>query len=159
MKKKKVSKNIIEREGGEIKLFFFIIIVCFVFVIDRYTKLLSNFISGCFILCIRQSINYGAAFNLFSVFGWTRVLLILIALIVLFFTAFLYFRTKEFNYFYIGLVLLFAGTLSNLFDRIYFGYVTDFLTFSFIPFPAFNIADISNLIGVIILIVFLLKKK
>ncbi|UZE94228.1 MAG: signal peptidase II [Candidatus Pacearchaeota archaeon] len=152
------KKKVMEKGGGEKKLFLFLITVFFIFALDRYTKLLSQFVSGCFIFCIKQSVNYGAAFSLLSGFEWTRILLIIVALLVLFFTAFFYFQDKNFNYFHIGLILLFAGTLSNLFDRIYFGYVTDFLTLSFIPIPAFNLADVSNVIGVVILIWTLIKK-
>ena len=151
-KTKENKKKLAKLENlGELKLFFFIILTSFVFVLDRYTKLLSKFWKGCFIFCIDYSTNYGAAFNLLNGFGWTRAFLIFIAIGVLFFTAFFYFKSKDFNYFYIGLILLFAGTLANLFDRIYFGYVIDWITFNF-PFPAFNLADASNLTGVIILI-------
>lgn len=141
-----------KEDWSEKKSFFFMAMVCAVFVIDRYTKLLSSLVEGCFVFCIKRSVNYGAAFSLLSDFAWVRVLLITIAVLVLFFTAFFYFQNKKFGHFYVGLTLLFAGTLSNLFDRVFYGYVVDFLTFSFLPVQAFNLADISNLVGVIILI-------
>ncbi len=39
------------------------------------------------------------------------------------------------------LVILGAGAVGNTIDRIIFGYVTDFLRFTLIDFPTFNIAD------------------
>ena len=47
----------------------------------------------------------------------------------------------------LGLVL--GGTVGNLIDRIYLGYVTDFIAVSI--WPAFNIADSAIVVGVIIL--------
>jgi signal peptidase II len=41
----------------------------------------------------------------------------------------------------IGTGLLLGGALGNLFDRFSMGQVTDFLQFTFIDFPIFNIAD------------------
>ncbi|MBA7678182.1 Lipoprotein signal peptidase [subsurface metagenome] len=46
----------------------------------------------------------------------------------------------------LGLVL--GGTVGNIIDRLRFGYVTDFIDFGF--WPAFNVADSSVVIGVII---------
>ncbi len=153
------SKKIKTKNNNVNKFFFFIAIVCFIFILDRYTKYLSSFIQACFIFCIKQSINYGAAFSLLNNFGWTRILLITIAVFVMFFAAFFYFQNKKFTLIDFGLSLLFAGTLSNVFDRIYYGYVIDFIGFAFWPaFPAFNLADIANLVGVIILIWAIIKK-
>ena len=39
------------------------------------------------------------------------------------------------------LVFLFAGAVGNTIDRLFLGYVTDFLYFELINFPIFNIAD------------------
>jgi len=48
----------------------------------------------------------------------------------------------------LGLVL--GGTIGNLIDRLRLGCVTDFIDFGF--WPAFNVADSSTVVGVIILI-------
>ena len=52
------------------------------------------------------------------------------------------------------LVVLTAGAVGNLIDRILYGYVIDFLYVRFIEFPVFNIADICVTLSVIALIVF-----
>ncbi len=52
-----------------------------------------------------------------------------------------------------GLVL--GGTVGNLIDRFRFGYVTDFIDFSY--WPAFNIADSAVTVGVILFALLLLR--
>jgi signal peptidase II len=49
-----------------------------------------------------------------------------------------------------------AGAIGNLVDRITLGLVTDFLAFSFVDFPVFNVADIGIVTGVGILVLWLL---
>jgi signal peptidase II len=58
---------------------------------------------------------------------------------------------------YWGLIFLFAGTVGNLLNRIFLGYVIDFLDLP--NFPTFNFADIFINIGVGLLIIYLLRKK
>lgn len=48
---------------------------------------------------------------------------------------------------------LLAGALGNLFDRFMRGRVTDFLEFSFIQFPVFNVADVLIDTGIGLLII------
>ena len=40
------------------------------------------------------------------------------------------------------LIFFIAGALGNLFDRVVYKYVIDFLYFKLIDFPIFNVADI-----------------
>ena len=50
----------------------------------------------------------------------------------------------------ISLVLILTGGISNLFDRIFRGYVIDFIDTNLLNFPSFNIADISIVIGIVV---------
>lgn len=49
--------------------------------------------------------------------------------------------------------LLIGGSLSNLFDRIRLGYVTDFIDINWAIFRVFNLADAFIVVGVVILVV------
>lgn len=51
----------------------------------------------------------------------------------------------------VALGLLLAGGLGNLYDRVVYGYVVDFITPLFIEFPTFNVADIGVTCGVVLL--------
>lgn len=138
------------------KKILFFVLVFLITTIDRLSK--AFFVKqSCFLIfCIKPSINFGASFGLFNGFNW---LLVLIALVVLGLIVYFFFisRKKIDNLAQVALICLFAGTLGNLLDRIFFGYVFDWLTFSFVNFPAFNLADLSNLVGVILLAIFLFK--
>ena len=52
--------------------------------------------------------------------------------------------------------LLIAGAAGNFIDRISNGYVVDFIYFSIINFPVFNVADIYVTVGIVLLIILLL---
>ena len=137
------------------------IISLIVIIIDRILKVL---VTNNFVLNVRNKIidgffyitnchNEGAAFSLFSC---NVLFLIFITLIVLF----LIYRTinKE-NVNKIGVLaygLLLGGILGNLYDRIFYGYVIDYLDFVIFKFnfAIFNLADAAIVIGAILLIVF-----
>lgn len=54
------------------------------------------------------------------------------------------------------LVVIAAGALGNMIDRIRFNYVVDFFYFSLINFPVFNVADIYVTVGTAVLIIMIL---
>ncbi len=101
--------------------------------------------------------NTGAAFGLFR--GFTFVLTIISfvgAIFILVYNFYFYRRYPLLNnrLSRIALGLILGGTVGNLIDRLRFGYVTDFIDFQY--WPAFNVADSSVTIGVIIFICSLL---
>ncbi len=57
----------------------------------------------------------------------------------------------------ISLSFILAGALGNLIDRLFLGYVIDFLDFRI--WPVFNVADSAITVGAILLGYSILKKK
>lgn len=66
------------------------------------------------------------------------------------------------NRYYLSLVItggvLFSGAVGNFIDRLRCGYVVDFIYFSLIDFPVFNIADIYVVCGGIALVLLVIFK-
>ena len=63
---------------------------------------------------------------------------------------------RRYKLFTIPAVMIIAGAIGNLIDRILYGYVIDFLYFKLIDFPIFNFADCCVVVGAILLLVFFL---
>ena len=97
--------------------------------------------------------NYGAAFSFLSdAGGWQRWFFVIFSIIVVFFISYILIKDKESEYISYSLVL--GGALGNLYDRIFLGYVIDFIEFHYNDFywPIFNIADIAISMGVVLLL-------
>lgn len=96
-------------------------------------------INGVFELCYLE--NRGAAFGMMQDM---RFVLAVGALLVCGVIVYLYLRMPE-NRRYLPLricaVLLCAGAVGNMIDRVRLGYVIDFFYFRLIDFPIFNVAD------------------
>lgn len=101
--------------------------------------------------------NYGAAFSfLAGADGWQRWMFSGVALLVSgFILHWLRSVPKSQWWVSLALVLILAGALGNLWDRVSLGYVVDFISFHYAGyyFPAFNIADTTITIGSALLIV------
>ncbi len=96
--------------------------------------------------------NNGAAF---SILRDKQVLLIIITIIALFYL-YQYVHKQELDKGQrIAFSMITGGILGNLFDRIVYNYVIDFLDFKIFGYnyPVFNLADSFIVIGVIILLV------
>ena len=113
------------------------------------------------VLSIFYTQNFGAGWSILS--GQTVLLIIFTALILIGVTVFNIFYKNKSNFYSITMGLLYAGGLGNLIDRIFFGFVRDFISLDFISFPIFNFADIFLTFGAICIVVYLLffagKKK
>lgn len=115
-------------------------------------------ISGVFSLYYHE--NRGAAWGLFQGQRWPLILitgLLLLGLVAA--VALKKFPGVLTN---LSFSLIIAGGLGNLADRIFRGYVVDFLYFELINFPIFNFADICVVSGTILLmlyVIFIEEKK
>ena len=144
------------------KTFIYFGIILFIFLADRISKLYILSIledSGFVDININQFINFilvwnsGVGFGLFSfeqstIYNLITLIIILINLIIIY----LIIKTKNFSkYFYL---IILGGSLGNLFDRIYYSSVPDFIDISYKGYHwfVFNIADIFISFGIICLI-------
>ncbi|WP_041484685.1 signal peptidase II [Prochlorococcus marinus] len=144
------------------KLYFFSLSI-FIVLIDQFTKYFifynhKIFLNKDFLLFKLDFVkNYGAAFNIFS---GSRVFLSLISIFFSILIIYLMFRKNTLNsldlYSY---SFILGGTIGNGIDRIYKGFVVDFINLNIINFPVFNIADISINIGFIILLYNIFKNN
>ena len=135
---------------------YFLSFSIFIVLIDQFTKYLmfynkKLFINKDFLLFKLDFVkNYGAAFNIFS---GSRIFLSLISILFSIILIYLIIRKNTLNsldlYSY---SFILGGTLGNGIDRIYKGFVVDFINLNIINFPVFNIADISIDIGFIFLL-------
>lgn len=99
--------------------------------------------------------NTGASFGMMKGFNW---LFIIVAFIALFYV-FKYYKEvkKEKFYVHLSIGFLLGGIIGNLIDRVFLGYVRDFISFSF--WPTFNFADTFSTIAIGLLVVHILLKK
>lgn len=98
--------------------------------------------------------NYGAAFGIFQN---GRIFFIILTVVVLFLGAFAVWKHgSESRLFNLAVVFASAGAVGNLIDRIFRGFVVDFLDFRLIDFPVFNVADIFICIGAVMLAVYII---
>jgi signal peptidase II len=136
------------------KLKVFLIIS--LFLIDRISKeVMERTLTLCkhypkdSIISFHLMHNYGGALGL----NISRIILIFFSSIAILIFSFYLFRERRFSL-YLSLIL--GGILGNLYDRIFYGYVVDFI--SIWKFPVFNIADCFISIGMFFIIINLLKK-
>ena len=104
--------------------------------------------------------NHGAAFSFLSnAGGWQRWFFIIFSVIVILIIT--YILVKEKNSQYIAFSFVIGGAIGNLYDRILYGYVIDFIEFHYNSFywPIFNIADIAISIGIILLLYSMFAKE
>ena len=105
--------------------------------------------------------NSGAAFSFLSAAsGWQRWLFTVIAMVIsILLVIWLYRLPRQQCLIAVAIALIVGGALGNLWGRISYGYVIDFLDFHINNWhwPAFNIADSAVCIGVVLLIIDMLR--
>ena len=148
--------------------FFFIL---FIFLFDRISKIIvinlekndgiSNYSLTSF-LNIELIWNDGIAFGLLS-FNEKYYYNILTAIIIVITLIVFFLMIKSSGYQKYGFLAVFGGSLGNIFDRLYYSSVPDFIDIHINNFHwfIFNVADIFITLGVILLIIleFFPKKK
>ena len=153
------------------KFFFYLIIVIFIFLFDRISKIYIlnvaetygevNILVNSYINLILVW-NSGIGFGLLSsdnllIYNLITTLIILINLIIIY----LIYSSNDIRV-YLYLIIL-GGSIGNLFDRLYYSAVPDFIDLNYNGYHwfIFNVADIFITIGIILLILaeFLSYKK
>ena len=139
-------------------------IIFLIFIIDRITKIYVIGVNGknsyedlysSKFLNINLIWNEGIAFGLFS-FNQNNLYNLLTLIISIIVIVILKMIINSYGIKKYGLMMIFGGALGNLFDRIFYKAVPDFIDFHIGEFHwfVFNVADIFITIGVIIMILF-----
>lgn len=137
----------------------FFVVALILLVLDQVTKYISVLqlkdqdpvvlIPG--VLEFRYLENHGAAFGMLQGQKW---LLLIIGLVFLCLAGFCIMRLpehKKYRPIYFLFAAITAGAVGNMIDRFRLDYVIDFIYFSLIDFPIFNVADIYITVSVFLL--------
>ncbi|VAW49622.1 Lipoprotein signal peptidase [hydrothermal vent metagenome] len=138
--------------------FLSVIIAVLIVLIDRITKLFFiDLLSYGESLPIIKNVfhmtlvhNTGIAFGMFKDQGAVFIIIPIIAIILLIFNIYYYKQNDEVlsRSYIVAFSLILGGAIGNLIDRIYYGYVIDFIDFRI--WPVFNIADSAITIGAVV---------
>ena len=138
-------------------------IVLSIFLLDRFSKIYVIFLDNKFFgseifsskfLNISLIWNEGIAFGLFSfnekIFYNLLTFIILVIILIIFFMVLKSYGLKKYS-----LLIILGGALGNVYDRIFYRAVPDFIDFHIGNFHwfIFNVADIFITLGVIFMII------
>lgn len=143
-----------------------IIIIIIVNIIDRLSKIwaLKTLKDNNDVVIIKNifSLSYlenrGAAWGIFQ--GKTNFLLIITVFVIMGIIYFIFKYKPKNKLIRISLSFIIGGAIGNMYDRLVNKYVVDFIYFHYkdvYSFPTFNVADMSVVIGTILLALCLLK--
>lgn len=139
----------------------FFALIPVIFALDRFTKALIvrdlpilSEIKVTSFLSIVHVRNLGGVFGVLSESGYAKYIFTVMPVLVaaaLIYVLVRYAMGKAKTF---ALCLILAGALGNIYDRIFYGSVVDFLDFHYRNYhwPAFNVADIALTIGIGLLI-------
>lgn len=165
-KKKKPVENKAKKERIKIRKIYIVdvSIIFFCVLLDRLSKMYAylklkshpskSVING--IMEFTYLENPGASFGLLK---GEKYFFILVGVVLLVAITYLFAKMpqkKKFTKMHIVLSFIAGGALGNLFDRFLYDYVIDFIYFSVIHFPIFNVADIFITIASVVFIIFIL---
>lgn len=141
-------------------LIFFFDRISKIFVINLNNKLLGSEIFSSKFLNISLIWNKGIAFGLFSfsekiIYNSLTIVILIIILIIIFMTI----KSEGLKKY--SLLMILGGAFGNIFDRIFYKAVPDFIDFHYENFHwfIFNVADIFITLGVIFMILLELSNK
>ena len=145
------------------KFFLYSAIVIFIFILDRISKIyilnsveINNEVNIYIFSFLKLYLiwNKGIAFGLFSFeqnsfYNFITILIIVINLIILI----MIIKSNDIKSYFLMFIL--GGSSGNLFDRLYYSAVPDFIDFHINDFHwfIFNVADVFISVGVICLII------
>ena len=131
-------------------LAFFLVSIDFIskFLVEKYLKnrIGMNIIKN--VLSFRYIENTGAAFGILKD---QRFFFVAITIVALFISGYYFFASKQNQINKTALVFVFASTFGNFLDRIFKGYVIDFIDIMPIDFPIFNFADVFLVLGLLMI--------
>jgi len=144
-----------------LKLFCILVLVA----VDRILKrFMTGFLSGNVtrplipgIVQLSYTENTGAAFGLFR--GSTFLLVIVTSVLILALLYLIVSKMLTSKLINAAIILITAGGIGNLYDRIVSGYVVDYFDFTFMNYAIFNFADVLINIGALTLFIGLLLLK
>lgn len=139
----------------------FIILTIIFFLVDLVSKLVvSNLMNvhDSFVVIenffyISYFRNTGGAWSILSNHTW--LLTVFSLLIIIFIGIYVYKNKINGRLELFGYSMILGGSIGNLFDRVMYGYVIDFLDFNIFGynFPIFNLADTFIVLGVIVIVI------
>lgn len=95
--------------------------------------------------------NRGMAFGMLKDHRWVFMVFSTVAIIAL--TVYLFRFRPEGRWMQISMAFIIGGGIGNMIDRIFLGYVIDFIDFTLIDFAVFNVADSFVCVGAGMMIV------
>ncbi len=98
--------------------------------------------------------NKGAAFSILS--GKINFLAIISVLFCIGIIIFVIVKKPKNKLLCVSLTMIFSGALGNAIDRIFYGFVVDFIETTFVDFAIFNIADIAITVGALLLAIYVI---
>ncbi len=142
-------------------VFIYLLIAALVVVVDQVIKFfvsanlkpIGSTVAIPHLLDLVYVENRGVAFGMFKDMRWIFVALTSVVIVV--FTVLLIKNYSKSKLFSISAALIIGGGIGNLIDRIFLGYVVDYLQLSFFS-PVCNFADYCITIGTVLLVVYLL---
>lgn len=143
------------------KIIIGLVSVLFLVALDQYTKYLAYTnlkLNGPLVLIdgvfeFHYLTNEGAAWGMLS---GQRIFFLILTSVIMLGIVYVFVKTpyiKKYAFLTVIEILGMSGAIGNFIDRLLNGYVHDFIYFSLIDFPIFNVADCYVVVGGILLVI------